>query len=367
MKIKPFKALQPNFSLLTSPDSFSSEIKKNFKDFLTSGMIQEQVKNAFYIYRILDNGQPHTGLIAGSCIQDYQSNHIKKHEQTLSAKEQAHLHKFLQWNTTMKPILLVYPKVNAISNMLMQYITEHKPDFEIQYEMIPQLHQFWMVTDKSWNQQMSSLFKSKVSKAYIADGHHRIAATSTLHEKFPKLHYHQGFTAYFSFDEVKILPYNRVISGLDGISPINFMAQLSKYFKIKTLNKPTAPSEKHQINLLLHNEWYQLTWKSKKIKKLQAEDPVLLDSHLLNHYIFPILGITDPKTDRRISYVGGDLGIEGIIRKVGDDNSRIGFALYPVDMQDLVTLSNLDKTLPPKSTWFEPRLKNGIIMKRFEK
>lgn len=366
MKIRPFKALQPNFDLLTSPDAFASEIKKNFKDFLTSGMIQEQNEEAFLIYRIIDDGEPHTGLITGTAIQDYLNSNIKKHEQTLNANEQAHLQKFLQWNTTMKPILLVYPSVTTISNLLNKYTSSRNPDFEIEFELAPQIHQFWMITDAIWQDKITKLFKIKVKTAYIADGHHRMAGTASLYEKFPKLHYNQAFTAYFAFDEVKVLPYNRVIKNLNGLSPTHFMAQLSKYFKIKILDKATKPKHKHQITIMLHHEWYQLTWKKSKIKPLIVDDPVLLDSFLLNHFIFPILGISDPRIDKRISYIGGDEGIAGIIRKVGDDPSRIGFCLYPVDIKDLVSLSDMGKTLPPKSTWFEPRLKNGVIMKRFE-
>ena len=366
MKIKPFKALQPNMNLISSPDSFASGIKKNFKDFLTSGMILEQADKAYFVYRIIDNGHPHTGIITGSSILEYFNNRIKKHEQTLNAKEQLHLHKFLQWNTTMKPILLVYPEVSAISDMIDEIVSLKKPSFEMEFELAPQVHQFWAVTEKKWTDQITELFKTQVRTAYIADGHHRIAATASLYEKFPKAHYNYTFTAFFSFKEVKILPYNRVINDLNGMTPVHFMALLSKYFKIKPLKKPEAPNKKHQITFLLQHEWYRLTWKKKQINKLKVEDPVLLDSHLLNHFIFPILGIEDPKMDKRITYVGGDEGLEGIIRKVGDDPSKVGFYLHPVTIEDMVTLSNLDKTLPPKSTWFEPRLKNGVIMKRFE-
>ncbi len=366
MKIKPFKALQPNMNLISSPDSFASGAKKNFKDFLTSGMILEQPEKAYFVYRIIDAGQPHTGIITGSSILEYLNNRIKKHEQTLNAKEQLHLHKFLQWNTTMKPILLVYPEVSAISDVIDEVVSQKKPSFEMEFELVPQIHQFWAVTEKTWLDKITELFKNKVRTAYIADGHHRIAGTASLYEKFPKAHYNYAFTAFFSFKEVNILPYNRVINDLNGMTPVHFMALLSKFFKIKPLKKAEIPKRKHQITFLLQHEWYLLTWKKKQINKLKAEDPVLLDSHLLNYFIFPILGITDTKTDKRITYVGGDEGLEGIIRKVGDDPSKVGFYLHPVTIEDMVTLSNLDKTLPPKSTWFEPRLKNGVIMKRFE-
>jgi len=366
MKIKPFKALQPNMNLISSPDSFASGIKKNFKDFLTSGMILEQPDKAYLIYRIIDDGQPHTGIITGSSILDYLNNHIKKHEQTLNSREQSHLHKFLQWNTTMKPILLVYPEVDEISKLINELVSLNKPDYEMVFELVPQTHQFWLIKEKKWITKITDLFKQKVKTAYIADGHHRIAGTASLYEKFPKAHYNYTFTAFFSFNEVEIKPYNRVIQDLNGMTPVHFMALLSRYFKITPLSKPSIPRKKHEITFLLQHEWYRLKWKKSQIKKLQAEDPVTLDSHLLNHFVFPLLGITDPKLDKRITYIGGDEGIEGIIRCVGDDPSKVGFYLHPVSMEDMVTLSNLDKTLPPKSTWFEPRLKNGVVMKRFE-
>ncbi len=366
MKIKAFRALHPNFNLLTSPDSFTSEIKKNFKELLASGLIEIEKKPAFFIYRIMDGDQAHTGLITGTDIREYLQNNIKKHEQTLNAREQTQLNRILQWNTTLKPILLVYKKVPAIAKMLRDVTSKRKPDFEVSFESSPQIHKFWRIEDKNWHKKISALFKEKVKTAYIADGHHRIAGTAALYEKFPKMHYDQAFTAYFSFDEVTILPYNRVISNLHGKSPARFIAELSQFMKIKPLTKPAVPRHKHQITMLLRHEWYRLEWRKRKISKLAAGEPVLLDSHLLNLFVFSRLGIKDPRSDRRITYVGGNEGLEGIIRRVGDDPAKIGFCLYPVDIAELVRISDLDKTLPPKSTWFEPRLKNGLIMKAFE-
>lgn len=368
MKIKPFQAAYLNADRIGSPDTYCENAKNAFQEYQESGFYDKQPQNAMYVYQIQTAaGRQHIGLMCLNHIQDYFDGKIKKHENTLSDKEQQQIQLFLRWNAVLKPVLLAYSPVKAIDEWLKKHTESHKPLFNAFFEKDKQRHQIWAVTDEHEIQHLQDLFARHIRSTYIADGHHRTTAVALLHEQSKADNlasdYNYLFSAYFSADQLDILDYNRVVTGLKEISPMQFAVKLSKLFDLEILEHPRRPVCKHEIVMCIKHEWYSLRWK-KDVLEHHERGSVILDANLLNELVInDILGITDVRNDTRITYVEGARGIEGILKITKSSSKRIGFMLYPVDFDDLVFMADAGESLPPKSTYFEPRMRSGLLVK----
>ena len=371
MKIKPFQALYPNFDFIASPDSFCENAKETFREFQDTGLYQQFPKTAFYIYQIEDGRRKHTGLVALNDVADFFDGKIKKHENTISEKEQQQMQLFLRMNAILKPVLLTYPSVPAIENWLKQYVGTAAPLFTTRFEKDGQVHRMWPVTEAKDIAFLQDLFATHVPRTYIADGHHRTTTVALLHErlrvKSPEYDFDNLFCIFLGADELDILDYNRVVEGLKQVSPTQFVVRMSKIFEMEPLDAPRRPLHKHELIMYVRKEWYSLQWKKEVLERYPA-DRVLLDASLLNEWVLdPILGIRDVRTDTRITYVEGSRGVEGVKKTVGANRNRIGFMLFPVSFDDLMQMADADESLPPKSTYFEPRIRTGMIVKLLKK
>ena len=214
------------------------------------------------------------------------------------------------------------------------------------------------------------LFRKKVQQSYIADGHHRVKTALILHQTDNKnevmdTRIRSVLSLYFSWDNLSIFDFNRCAELFQSISPLEFMAALSRICNIKKLKLGRKPKKKHELTMLLYGEWYKISWK-KKILKKHADQPVLFDTFLLNEYIFRgIVGLQDIRDDFRVKYVEGIAGLSGLEEMVSKSQNRVGFCIYPISPDELKKMADLGLTLPPKSTWFEPRVKNGLLVKEF--
>ncbi len=371
MKIKPFQALYPNFDFIASPDSFCENAKDTFREFQDSGLYQQFPKPAFYIYQIEDGSRRHTGLVALNDVADFFDGKIKKHENTLSEKEQQQMQLFLRWNAILKPVLLTYPSVPAIENWLQQYVSTAAPLFTTRFEKDGQVHRMWPVTEEKDIAVLRDLFAANVQRTYIADGHHRTTTVAMLHERLrdknPEYDFDNLFCIFLGADQLDILDYNRVVEGLKHLSPTQFVVQMSKIFDIDPLDTPRRPQHKHELILCIRKEWYSLHWK-KEVLESHPDEKVLLDASLLNEQVLDaILGIRDVRTDTRISYIEGSRGIDGVKKAVNASRNRIGFMLFPVSFDDLMQMADADESLPPKSTYFEPRIRTGMMVRMLKK
>ncbi|MDG1297781.1 MAG: DUF1015 family protein [Saprospiraceae bacterium] len=361
MHIKPFKALTPELDLIKSVDTFFSTVKMEFPKYNEAGFFKTEAKEAFYIYKISEGNHSYTGILNSSSVEDYKNGLIKKHEKTISVKEQQQLSLLLHRKAIVKPVLLTYPKVDSIDQFTKNITSEREPIFSIHFDRDKQQHEIWLVDNVEEIQTLEQLFLEHVHCAYIADGHHRTSTSALLHAKNKDIDKYKYFlTAYFPNNELEILAYNRVVEALSSITPTRFLAKLSNFCKISPVSVPEAPKNSREMLMYINYEWYSLKWKDNILKK--APDNVL-DVKLFNKYILTkIIGINDVKNDSRIRYVEGKTGLEGIADKANKAPDRIGFCLYPVDMKDFIRISDNKETLPPKSTWFEPRMKNGVIV-----
>ncbi len=369
MNIHPLQAIYADHTMIASPDTFYASVKEEFMDYLKSGFYLKTPHEAIYICQIKTPSRTHLGIMSCVDINDYSEGKILKHENTLAEKEQKMMNMILQRHTMIKPVLLAYPPVPELQQFMHEYRDKKKPLFEVKFAESGERHTIWEVKEGSEIKALKNIFAYKVPQCYIADGHHRCSTADYLHRSMKgKKHldgYDMLFAAFFDFDELQILDYNRVVDIFSDISPMRFMAGLSEKFHIKAIAEARKPMHKFEIIMMAGREAFSMIWK-KEILDLYKDEVACLDAHLLDLHVFQeILGIKDVRVDKRIDYVEGVKGLEGILNKVYKNPNMAGFSLYPVDIEEVVKISDAGQIMPPKSTWFEPRMKNGLLAYRF--
>jgi uncharacterized protein (DUF1015 family) len=368
MNIYPFIPTFPHLELISSPDSFFSSIKSQYLNHKEAGFFDEFNEKCVLVHKINSGKQQFIGLVASNDIDDLKNNKIFKHENTLESKEQTMMNFFMNSRAMVKPILLAYKPNKEIDNLLNQLIAHKKADKDIQFENELR-HRFWIINDEKIIDQLTLLFSTKVKKSYIADGHHRcstvlkMAQNKVLNKDGKELS--SILSAYYSFDNLQVFDYNRILDIQGEMSPIKFIIRMSKYCHIKPLNKPGKPSKKHKIHMLISGEWFEAKWKKSILKKYKNLK-LVLDASLLNKYIFnKIVGIADVRTDPRISYSSGILPLEQVCKPLRKERYKIGFFLHSLDLEDVILAADENLCLPPKTTGFEPRLKSGKVGSEF--
>ena len=370
MNIFPIKAAVPNLNIISSPDAFFARVKEDFPEFEQSGFFQKSNEASIYIYRIkTDIDRVFTGLILATTIEDYIQKKIKKHEKTLAPKRQMQIQLLLKRQAAVKPILLTYPNVKAIDQWIQNNIEIGDPCFDIWFEKEKQQHFFWRISDTDAISELQAIFKTSVPKCYIADGHHRIAANKTLAEQMDKAgdkpHFSRILSAFFSTSELDIYDFNRIIN-IDGlISFPRFMADLSQICTITPLLKARKPKRKGELTLLIGKEWFSLKWKKKFLKE-KKDIHHSTDVQLFNQYVLQeIIHVKDIRDNTAVEYHEGIKSLSSFEKKVKRLPTLIGICLYPIQMEKFLNIANAHLTLPPKSTWFEPRMKNGLLVKEY--
>ena len=365
MKIRSFQAIYPRLEFIASSDSFFSTVKGDYPEFKSSGFFHKAAQEGIYIYEIKSEQRSYFGVVATSDIQDYKNGKILKHENTLPTSEQKQLQLFFKRRATVKPVLLTYPDVKSIDKWLKNYTQNNKPFLEIDFEIDHKKHRFWEVSEGSKISELQKLFDKNVPLAYISDGHHRTSTSEIIYDKTHKKdgdRYRYFLTAYFSFSNLEIYDFNRIAVGLNEHEPEVFIAKLSNCFSIKVVKKPTQPKTKFEIVMYFRKKWYRLKWKKRIINQYQ-DQPAALDANILNDKVLAnILGIENVRTDKRIKYVEGLRGMDYFIKTVNENQDSVGFLLYPVQWEDFLSVANAKSIMPPKSTWFEPRMKNGLLV-----
>ena len=364
MNIYPFKASHPREELITSPKSFFSTIKLQYREYKENNIYKDIDKKCLFVYEIKTETDTHLGLLTMTDVKEMAKKNILKHEKTLAAKEQQMMHLILQRKALVKPVLLGFKSTPTI-NKTMKQVAASKPTTQFYFESDKEHHTIWKVDDENIIAKLIKHFAS-IKKAYIGDGHHRSATIKILSEskqlKGEAQRFSQFYTAYFPFKQLRICDYNRVVDIGDIISETDYIIGLSKYFDITPLPKAMKPKKKHHITSYIDGKWYKMKWKDKYIDK--EKQKTLLDSALINKYIFgSILGIADVRVDTRISYFGGTQPLTKIENATRKKIFGVGLCIYPVSVKELTSLADKGQTLPPKSTWFLPRLKSGMITK----
>jgi uncharacterized protein (DUF1015 family) len=364
MKIKPLRACFPHLEKVESSDLFCDEAKNRYNQYVEDGLYEKVPQQALFIYQIQSITGEHIGLVALNEVDDFFAGKVKKHEATLSAREKHQAELFMHWGAILKPVLLTYPSVTEINAWLHAQIDGRKPLFVAKFKQGKVHHRIWAITDETMIAQAQALFSRHVTSTYIADGHHRTTTIATLHEQrdlFPGFDFDHLFCAFFATDQLDILDYNRAVELPKDMSSARFMAHLSRIFNITCLEEARRPADKHELVMHFRKEWYSLHFRPEIIQGLDEEN-VLLDATPLNQLVLgEMLHIKDVRSDNRVTYVDGSKGLEGLA-KASRSRNKAGFALYPVHFSDMMDLADAGEILPPKSTYFEPRLKSGLLV-----
>lgn len=359
MKILPFRAVAPNLDKVPHSNDFFDTVKYRYHEYADEGLFQPTEPEAMYIYQIKDaEGQKRTGLVTATDIEEYFDGSIKCHEKTIVTKEDVQAELLEIRGAAIKPILLIHPPIAELNALISNYIEKHKKFYVI--ELGEEKHRFWQVTEGLILKKLRQIFADAMPYVYLADGHHRSASFAALHKLSPNSKNSKMLTAYFPDDNIKIHSFHRVVQDLNGLSADILLEELRKYFKIKVTKTFVAPYTKHEMTMFLDGQWFQLIWR-KEILKNFVGDSTQLDVDLLNDRVLkPILGIEDVSTDKRLKYIDDQQDISKLTEAVGTEG--VCFCLFPIDLDDLKTVVDENGTLPPKSTFFEPRMKNGLLV-----
>jgi len=365
-KGKPWSFLhisKPEIDLDPATDPYDRAVyakaAENLDHMVKSGVLMREAKPCYYAYRLSWRDRTQTGLACIASLADYATNRIRKHEHTTPVKEDDRVRQVEAVNAQTGPVMIGYPAAPQIDAMLAN-AAAGKPDVDVTADDGVR-HQLWVIDDEAAITALTHAVDA-LPAIYIADGHHRSAAASRVAQyRGGNTGSHGYFLAVlFPHHQMTILDYNRLIKDLNGRKPEELLAELGKMFAVAPSGKPVRPSGSTEFSMYLAGTWYRLTLPAKLVPK---DDPIgrLPITLLARHVIEPLFGITDPRTDKRIDFVGGARGLEELARRVDSGEMAVAFALYPTQMDDLMAVADAGGIMPPKSTWFEPKLADGMV------
>jgi uncharacterized protein (DUF1015 family) len=339
---------------------------ENLQRFIKEGTLFQDAQPCYYIYKLVMDGRSQVGLVCASSIADYNNGIIKKHEFTRPEKEQDRINHIKTTRAQTGNVFLAYNDVPEL-NVTIEHWQHKAPAYDFTADDGIQ-HTVWVVDDAATVQQITKLFAEKVPFTYIADGHHRAASAALVQKELAANGMIKSeedpanffLTTIFPASQLAILDYNRLVKDLNGHTAAQLLSQLDYDFTVEEIGHlPQKPTMLHEFSMYLENKWYRLVAK----EGTYTTDPIgILDVTILqNNVLDKFLGIKDPRTDKRIDFVGGIRGLEELVKRVDSGEMKVAFALYPVTIQQLFDIADSGNVMPPKSTWFEPKLRDGLI------
>ena len=340
---------------------------ENFNKFQRNGWLVEDKQECYYLYAQTMDGRTQYGFVVGANVDDYLSGRIKKHELTRREKEEDRMKHIRVNNANVEPVFLSFP-----DNDTLQQIIDHVAKTEPEYDFVSEDgigHTLWVIDDEPTITLITKEFAA-IPYLYIADGHHRTAAAAHVGEEKAKANpnntgeeeYNFFLAVCFPESHLKVMDYNRVVKDLNGLDDDTFLARIAENFTVEKMGaEPFKPTHLHEFSLYLSGNWYRL---EAKPEICNDDDPIgILDVKISSdHILRDILGITDLRTDKRIDFVGGIRGLGELQRRVDSGEMRVALALYPVTMRQIMDIANTGNIMPPKATWFEPKLRSGLII-----
>ena len=335
--------------------------KENLQAFISRNILFRESKPCYYIYRLKMNGKSQTGLVCGSLVDDYENDLIKKHEFTRPEKELDRINHIKTTGAQTGNVFLAYKNVDAIDQLISKWTTEKNPQYDFTAEDQVQ-HSIWIVNDDASIEKITQLFKAHVPCSYIADGHHRAASAAKVRQALGNNATENAdyfLTTLFPSNQLHIMDYNRVVKDLHGMEADTFLQKLEDKFTISKKDKAYRPEALHDFGLYIDHQWYKLTAK----EGTYTNDPIgILDISILQENLLgPILDIKDQRTDKRIDFVGGIRGLEELEKRVNNGEMAMAISLHPVSIEQLFNIADSGNVMPPKSTWFEPKLRDGLL------
>lgn len=363
---KPYSFLhvtRSEIDLAPDTDVHSQEVyekaKENLNAFISRGILFTENKPCYYIYELEMDGRTQTGMVCCSSIKDYEQGLVKKHEFTRPEKEQDRINHIKTTHAQTGNVFLAYRDVADINDI----IDNWKKNKTAVYNFIADdniRHTVWIISDDKIIDRVTEIFKEEVSCTYIADGHHRVASAARVKYLLPDFEEAGHFiSTLFPASQLQILDYNRVIKDLNGMSTEELVKKIEKDFTITKVKKALKPEKQHQFGMYVKDQWYLL----EAHEGTYATDPVnILDVSILqNNILAPFFNILDQRTDPRIDFVGGIRGMAELEKRVDNGEAAIAFSIFPVTIHQLFDIADSGNVMPPKSTWFEPKLRDGLL------
>ncbi len=341
---------------------------ENFKLWQDRGWLVQDDKEMYYIYAQTMDGRTQYGLVAAANVDDYMTGKIKKHELTRKDKEDDRMIHVRIQNANIEPVFFAYPDVAEMNEIVENFVKNNAPEYD--FTAADGFgHKFWVIRDDAINARITEIFKN-IPALYVADGHHRTAAAARVGaEKREQNPNHTGNEEYnfflaviFPESQLKVIDYNRVVKDLNGLSADEFLAKLSESFEVKEMGTDIyKPNKLHNFGMYLNGKWYSLTARS---GTYNDNDPIgVLDVTVLSNLVFDkILNLGDLRTSKRIDFVGGIRGLGELQKRVDSGEMAVAFALYPVTMRQIIDIADTGNIMPPKTTWFEPKLRSGLVI-----
>lgn len=370
-----YHIIKPEIDFEPGKDEHAPEVYdkavENFRAFQDKGWLVQDDKEHYYIYAQTMNGRTQYGIVVAANVDDYMNGVIKKHELTRRDKEEDRMKHVRCQNANIEPVFFAFPDNKELEEVITT-VTAGEPEYDF---TAPDGfgHHFWVIDDDALIDRVTKAF-AKIPYLYIADGHHRTAAAALVGNEKARLNpNHRGDEEYnyflavaFPASHLKIIDYNRLVRDLNGLSPAEFLEKLEKCFVVKDMGPVTyAPEKLHNFSLYLEGRWYSLTAREGTYDD-NAPIGVLDVTISSDHILRDILGITDLRSDKRIDFVGGIRGLDELKRRVDSGEMAVALALFPVSMDQLINIADTGNIMPPKTTWFEPKLRSGLIIHKLD-
>lgn len=371
-----YRINKPEVDLPENVNLYSNEVyqkgRENLDTFIAKGWLVEDKKNCLYVYAQKMGNHLQKGLVCCSSIDDYFDDTIKKHEYTRPVKEKDRLDHMVALEAHIGPVFLTYKPLKSIDEIIEKWTAEHP--HKVQFTTTDGIeHTAWKIDDETTINQIVSTFDSQVKYTYVADGHHRSAASAKVGqlmrekkgEYTGKENFNYFLSVLFPANQLKIYDYNRLVKELlPDISTEEFLTALMSNFTIRPEKSQVKPSVRGEFGLYIDKQWYRLNADE---SILAEKDPVeSLDISILSNYVIaPLLGIEDQRTDDRIDFVGGIRGLAELEKRVDSGEMKLAFAIAPVSIEQLINVADSGRVMPPKSTWFEPKLRSGLFVHKF--
>lgn len=346
------------------------KVVENFNAFKQKGWLVKEDRPKLYIYAQTMDGRTQYGIVGCTHVDDYFNNVIKKHELTRKDKEDDRMIHVNITNANVEPVFFAYPALKEIDQIVDNIVKNQKPVYDFVAKEDGFGHTFWVIEDEAVIKRIEEIFEKEIPALYVADGHHRTAAAARVgQERRASNPNHTGNEEYnyfmaviFPDNQLKIIDYNRVVKDLNGLTEEQFIEKLKDTFVVEKAGKEIyKPSKLHEFSMYLGGEWYKMTAKE---GTYNDSDPIgVLDVTILsNNVLDKVLDIKDLRTSKRIDFVGGIRGLGELQRRVDNGEMKVAFALYPVSMQQLINIADSGNIMPPKTTWFEPKLRSGLVI-----
>lgn len=343
-----------------SPEVYN-KAKENLDAFISRNILFRENKPCYYIYQLIMSGKSQTGLVCASSLADYENGLIKKHEFTRPEKEQDRINHIVTTCAQTGNVFLAYKNVDEIDELINSWKKDRSPVYDFCADDGVQ-HSVWIVNDETTIEKITQLFNTKVPASYIADGHHRAASAAKAKKALGGKAGEDAnyfLTTLFPSNQLHIMDYNRLVKDLNGLSNQEFLSALEDKFDVNIASAAFSPAALHEFGMYLDKQWYRLVAKEGTF----THDAIgILDISILqNNLLEPVLGIKDQRTDKRIDFVGGIRGLHELEKRVNSGEMAVAFSLHPVTIEQLFEIADSGNVMPPKSTWFEPKLRDGLL------